>query len=180
MSKIRIGIPLLVLFMAAGLAGQNLEAPNSLALLSPAFNDGGTIPGVFTCSGKDISPALNWINIPAGTRSYALTCVDPDAPSGRWVHWVVYGIEPIMTELPEAQPKQDRIAGGAVQGKTDFGTNAYGGPCPPPGKAHRYIFTLYALDSDPELKPGLTLDELQAVIRGHVLAEARLTGLFKR
>ena len=180
MPRTRLFAALLALVVAAGLAGQNLEAPNSLTLLSPAFKDGGTIPGVFTCLGKDISPALDWVNIPAGTRSFALTCVDPDAPSGRWVHWVVYGIQPVMTEFPEAQPKKDYIAGGSVQGRTDFGTNGYGGPCPPAGKAHRYIFTLYALDSSPELKPGLTLDELQAAIRGHVLAEARLTGFFKR
>jgi Raf kinase inhibitor-like YbhB/YbcL family protein len=180
MSRIRPWIPLLALVLCGGLAGQNLEAPNSLTLFSSAFKDQGTIPDVFTCRGKNISPALSWTNIPAGTLSLALTCIDPDASSGRWVHWVVYGIQPVMTELPEAQPGQDYIAGGAVQGRTDFGSNAYGGPCPPPGKAHRYVFTLYALDSNPQLQPGLTLDELRAAIRGHVLAEARLTGLFKR
>ncbi len=180
MRNTQLWVPLLVLLAGAGLGAQSLEAPNSLALLSPAFKDGGSVPGVFTCLGKDISPALNWVNIPAGTQSFALTCVDADAPSGRWVHWVVYGIQPVMTELPEAQPRKDSIAGGAMQGRTDFGTNAYGGPCPPAGKAHRYVFTLYALDSNPDLKPGLTLDELQTVIRGHVLAEARLTGFFKR
>lgn len=173
---------LMILFLVLGgaLTGQDVKRPDSLALRSAAFSDGGTVPLMYTCKGKDISPPMSWINVPQQAQSLALTCLDPDAPGGRWVHWVVYGILPVMTELRENRPRKDFITGGACQGKNDFGRLGWGGPCPPPGPEHHYVFTLYALDANLELKPGLTLDQVNAAIKGHVVAEARLTGLFRR
>lgn len=170
----------LVWVLLGAAPGQNVTRPDALALTSTAFGDGRNIPSVYTCVGKDISPPLSWANVSERAKSLALTCVDPDASGGRFVHWVVYGIQPAVTGFPENQPRTEFIAGGAVQGKSDFGRLGWGGPCPPPGLAHHYIFTLYALDTNPDLKPGLTLDELNAVLKDHLVAESRLTGMFRR
>jgi len=105
----------------------------------------------FGCSGKNVSPALSWSGAPSGTKSYAITLYDPDAPTGSgWWHWVVYNIPTAVTSLPSgAGNAGGKLPSGAVQGRTDFGTSGYGGPCPPTGdKPHRYIFTVYALKTD--------------------------------
>jgi Raf kinase inhibitor-like YbhB/YbcL family protein len=102
----------------------------------------------FGCSGKNISPALAWSNAPAGTQSFALMVHDPDAPTGSgWWHWVLYNIPAKVNALPvdAGAAKSSSMPAGAVQGRTDFGTTGYGGPCPPPGKPHHYHFRLYAL-----------------------------------
>jgi hypothetical protein len=151
----------------------------ALKLTSPAFPEGGAIPKQYTCDGKDVSPPLSWSGIPAGAKSLALVCDDPDAPSGVWVHWVAYNIPASTSGLPEALPARDEIAGGGVQGKNDFRKTGYGGPCPP-GGTHRYVFTVYALDSDVTLAAGATKAQLLAAVRGHVLAEGKLTGKYSR
>src|SRR5581483_8971294 len=106
----------------------------------------------FGCSGQNISPSLSWRGAPAGTKSYALTMYDPDAPTGSgWWHWVVYNIPASAKGIPAGagDPRKPGMPAGAVQGNTDFGVPGYGGPCPPPGdKPHRYVFTLYALKVD--------------------------------
>jgi Raf kinase inhibitor-like YbhB/YbcL family protein len=102
----------------------------------------------FGCSGQNISPALTWSHAPKGTQSFALLVHDPDAPTGSgWWHWLVYNIPASVNSLPggAGDPQKKMLPGGALQGRTDFGTNAYGGPCPPPGKLHHYHFRLYAL-----------------------------------
>jgi Raf kinase inhibitor-like YbhB/YbcL family protein len=151
----------------------------NLEITSSAFSEGGSIPAQYTCDGKDVSPPLSWSGIPAGTKSLALICDDPDAPSGVWVHWVAYNIPASTSELPEAVPARDEIAGGGLQGKNDFRKTGYGGPCPP-GGTHRYVFTVYALDSDVTLAAGATKAQLLAAVRGHVLAEGKLTGKYSR
>jgi Raf kinase inhibitor-like YbhB/YbcL family protein len=180
MRRIRWTVSILLLVLTGSLLGQNIEAPKAPVLTSPAFQDGAVIPRAYTCQGKNISPPLSWMNIPKAAKSLALVCVDPDAPRGRWVHWVVYGIPPEMTGLEAGLPPEGSEAGGLLQGQTDFGRLGWGGPCPPPGKPHHYIFTLSVLDALLELKPGLTIDELNAAIKGHVLSEARLTGIYER
>ena len=152
----------------------------SFSLQSSAFSQGADIPRKFTCDGPDLSPALTWSEPPAGTRSLALIADDPDAPVGVWVHWVLYDLPATVRELHEGVAKKDVLDNGARQGRNDFGRIGYGGPCPPPGRAHRYFFKMYALDSPTELKPGATRAELEQAMKGHVLAEGELMGRYKR
>lgn len=152
----------------------------ALELESRVFKNGTPIPAKYTCNGQDISPPLEWKNVPAGTKSFALICDDPDAPMGTWVHWVLYDIPGTKKSLQEDVSKTARQSDGSAQGITDFGRAGYGGPCPPPGAAHRYFFRLYALDSRLNLREGLTKDALLNAIEGHVIEKAELVGKFKR
>lgn len=157
-----------------------MPAANKLELKTTAFQSGGTIPGRYTCSGENISPALNWTDPPPGTQAFALIVTDPDAPAHTWVHWVVYNLPSAARLLPEAVPKSAEVRGGGVQGSNDFRDLGYGGPCPPPGKAHRYFFRLYALDARLNLQPGATRGDVERAMKRHVLAEAELIGLYGR
>lgn len=151
-----------------------------LRLWSTAFEDGGIIPGRHTCEGGDLSPPLLWSGVPEETRSFAILCEDPDAPGGRFVHWVLYNLPADAAELAEGVPPEPELPSGARQGTTDFGRVGWGGPCPPPGRPHRYVFTCLALGITVAMDPGTTLDELRAAVRDDVLAEASLTGRFGR
>ena len=144
---------------------------------STAFADGDTIPRRFTADGENVSPPLSWSDLPTGTHSVALICDDPDAPSGRFVHWLAWNIDPDLYELHEGVPPLTRDF---VQGANGFGDVGYGGPSPPPGKPHRYFFLLYALDNRPKLRPGAKRTELQRAIEAHVLAEGMLVGKYGR
>ena len=155
------------------------EVTMSFALTSTAFHEGEAIPSRYTCDGEDVSPPITWTSPPAGTKSLALISDDPDAPMGTWVHWVVYNIPPAIQQLPEAFPAQKERSDGTRQGVTDFGRIGYGGPCPPSG-THRYFFTLYALDTILSLPLGATKRALEAAMQGHILAEARLMGTYRR
>ena len=150
-----------------------------MKLTSPTFPEGGAIPRQYTCDGKDVSPPLTWSGVPPGAKSLALLCDDPDAPAGDWVHWVVFDLSPSRIDLPEGVPPSEEIAGIGRQGKNDFKKIGWGGPCPPRG-THRYVFTLYALDRTLELGRSVTKADVLAAIRGHVLAEAKLTGTYTR
>jgi len=152
----------------------------AFSLSSPDFTDGADIPKQFTCSGEDRSPALEWKGAPAGTKSFALIVDDPDAPVGTWVHWVVFNIPAAAHSLPQGIEKKDRLADGARQGQNDFRKIGYNGPCPPPGKAHRYFFKLYALGSELSLGPGATKGDVERAMEGHVLAHAEWIGRFGR
>lgn len=153
-----------------------------MRLTSDAFEDGGTIPRRYTCDGEDVSPALAWQGAPDGTESFALVVHDPDAPRGDWVHWVIYDLPGQLAGLPEhvgtARPLDD--LGQAAQGENDFGRIGWGGPCPPPGKPHRYVFTLYALDARLGLESGAGREEVEDAAQDHALASARLTGTYGR
>ena len=151
-----------------------------LKLTSSAFENGSFIPRKYTGDGSDVSPPLRWSDPPEGAKSFALICDDPDAPMGTWVHWVIYGIRAAARELPEGVPTRPELADGAKQGKSDFGKIGYGGPAPPRGKEHRYFFKLYALDAELSLASGATKKQLLDAMKGHVLAEADLMGLYKR
>ncbi len=152
----------------------------SFQLKSSAFSPGGEIPKKFTCDGPDVSPALSWSEPPAGTQSISLIMDDPDAPVGTWVHWVLYDLPTSTRELPENLPKDQELKNGARQGRNDFRRIGYGGPCPPPGPAHRYFFKLYALDAKTNRSPGATKAELERAMKGHILAQAELMGRYKR
>ncbi len=151
-----------------------------LQISSTAFSAGETIPQKFTCDGPDVSPNLAWAEPSAKFQSFALIMDDPDAPGGTWVHWVLFDLPADTKALPEGVAKQEQLASGARQGRNDFGKIGYGGPCPPPGKPHRYFFKLYALDSKINLKAGATKADVERAMKGHVLAQAELIGKYGR
>ncbi len=151
----------------------------AMELRSPAFKEGEFIPSKYTCDGPDVSPPLEWSDVPEGVQSFALINDDPDAPVGTWVHWVIYDIPGNITMLPENLPKTEMLNNGAIQGRNDFRRIGYGGPCPP-GGIHRYYFKLYALKRKLNLKPGKTKSELLKAMEGLILAEAYLMGRYKR
>jgi Raf kinase inhibitor-like YbhB/YbcL family protein len=156
------------------------EGEMALTVSNSAFKEGDRIPAKYTCQGQDVSPPLAWGEPPAGTQSVALIVDDPDAPGGVFTHWVLFNIPPDSRELPEAVPIQAELARGALQGKTDFGRIGYGGPCPPPGRPHRYQFTLYALDQPLGLEGGASKKQLLSAMEGHILAQGQLTGTYQR
>ena len=151
------------------------QSQKEMTLTSSVFTDGGKIPEIHTCDGKDISPPLTWTPGPEGTKSYALICDDADASNGTWVHWILFNISPELTTLPRRIPPIETVASGFKQGVNDFGNLGYSGPCPPRG-THRYYYKLYALDTMLELEAGITKEQLDKAMRGHILAKGELMG----
>jgi Raf kinase inhibitor-like YbhB/YbcL family protein len=151
----------------------------SLSVSSSAFSPGDVIPPRYTCLGDNVSPPLEWSDPPAGTRTIAILCDDPDSPSGDWVHWVLFNLPPDARQLPENLSPTAHLPNGAVQGVNDFHEHGYGGPCPPPGKPHRYNFTVFALDTELRLSSKATKKELVRAAHGHILAQGKLTGMFR-
>lgn len=152
----------------------------SFVLQSPQLEAGELIPRRFTCDGVDRSPALRWAQPPAGVKSFSLVVEDPDAPGGTFIHWIIYNLPGETRELPENVPQDRELATGARQGRNGFGKIGYGGPCPPPGPAHRYYFRLFALDANLNLPAGASRSELDRAMQKHVLAQAELMGKYKR
>jgi len=149
----------------------------SLKLTTTAFEHEGVIPDKYSKDGKNLSPPLSWTGVPAGTKSLALIVDDPDAPSGVFVHWLVYGIPSGTSGLEEGRPATETLAGGIRQGRNGFGELGYGGPQPPSG-THRYVFHLFALDQEPDLSSGVSRRQVDGALKGHVLAEAQLVGKY--
>ena len=152
----------------------------TFSLRSPEFAQGASIPRAFTCEGEDRSPALEWNDAPPGTKAFALIADDPDAPVGTWVHWVIYNIPGTARALPGSVEKKEQLANGSRQGRNDFRKVGYNGPCPPPGKAHRYFFKLYALNSDLTLAPGASKGDVERAMEGHILGHAEWMGRYQR
>ena len=155
----------------------------ALTLTSPAFVTSHEIPSDYTCDGADISPALAWSGIPAGTKSLALIVDDPDAPDPAapkmtWVHWVLYNLPADTKRLSEAVESTD-LPPGTGEGKNDWKKTGYGGPCPPIGR-HRYFFKLYALDVALPNLGTPTKAELESAMQGHILEKAELIGLYQK
>jgi hypothetical protein len=143
-------------------------------LTSTAFEHEGEIPQRHTCDGEDLSPPLTWTDPPDGVESLALVMDDPDAPSGLFVHWLVWGLDPQAGTLPEN-------ANGLLEGTNGFGKVGYGGPCPPPGHGrHRYFFRLHALKQALDLEPGASREDLDREIDRHEVAVAHLMGTYER
>jgi len=155
-------------------------AAMAFTVKSPAFSPGAEIPKQFTCSGADISPALEWSGAPAKIAGFALIMDDPDAPAGTWVHWVLWNVPSSVHSLPQDVAKRGKLDDGSQQGPNDFRKIGYNGPCPPPGKPHRYFFRLYALDATLNLAPGATRQELDVAMKGHIVGEAEYMGTFRR
>ena len=149
-------------------------------LQSPAFAEGKPVPDKHARDHADDSPELSWSGAPEGTKSFTLVCDDPDAPVGTWVHWVLYELPATARQLPEGVPAEPLLKDGSRQGTNDFKRTGYGGPCPPPGKPHRYFFRLYALDTSLRLAPGKTKAELLKAMEGHVKGQAELVGRYGR
>ena len=152
----------------------------SLAVTTTAFSPGGAIPKNYTCDGADTSPDLSWFGAPAGAHSFALIADDPDAPVGTWTHWLIWNIPAQNSGLPNGVLKVETLGNGTRQGRNDFRRIGYGGPCPPPGKPHRYFFKVYALDGKLDLRAGANRDGLERVMTGHVLAQGELMGKYGR
>lgn len=155
--------------------------PMTMSLSSPGFSDGSSIPREYSCDGDDVSPELSWSGAPEGTESIALICEDPDAPRGIFAHWVLFNIPASIDSLRQEVAVTADIGGDAREGINDFGNPGYGGPCPPPGKPHRYVFRLFALDNAVlEQSGAVDRAALLNAVKGHILAEARLVGTYRR
>jgi Raf kinase inhibitor-like YbhB/YbcL family protein len=159
--------------------GETEGAKMALDVRSSAFEGGGAIPARYTCDGLDISPPLSWSPVPNGAQSLALIADDPDAPGKAFVHWVIYNLPPDTRRLPEDVPNQRTLPSGALQGMNGAGSIGYTGPCPP-GGTHRYVFKVYALDTEFDLGAGATKEDVASAMEGHLLAEGRLLGTYQR
>ena len=152
---------------------------SQLSLSSPDFSDGSFIPADYTADGQDVSPPLTWTGAPPDTQSFALVCEDLDSPSRPFVHWLAWDIPASAREVRRGvPPSADNYA--VRQGENDFRITGYRGPRPPPSPPHHYVFRLFALDTRPELEVGAPREAFAAAIKGHILAEASLTGLYPR
>ena len=168
-------IPLVILVLLFSISlSKEVSGMAALQITSSAFQNNGHIPRQYTCDGKDINPPLMIANCPQGTKSIALICDDPDAPGGIWVHWVIWNIFPDVKEI-----KENIVPTGAIVGVNDFRQNRYGGPCPPSG-THRYFFKVYALDTTFGISPNSTKADLEKAMKGHILGQGELIGLYKR
>ncbi len=149
-----------------------------LEISSPVIRN-QQIPQHYTCDGDNVSPPLQWGDVPEGTKALALIVEDPDAPGGTFTHWVMYDIPPHVRQLPENVRHDEVLPNGANQGINDFGKIGYGGPCPP-GGCHHYYFKLFALNTRLDLEPGATRDDLAEAMQGHILAETEIMGQYAR
>ncbi len=149
-------------------------------LTSSALQAQHELPMRFTCGGARISPPLAWRGAPQRTATFALIVDDPDAPHGTFTHWVLFNIPADVDHLDENIPPMPQLENGAIQGRNDFGRSGYGAPCPPRGEAHRYFFTLYALDVPLHLPKGATRQQALQAMRTHVLAQAQFVSVYRR
>ena len=146
-----------------------------MRIFSNAFAEGALIPRLHTCEGADVSPSLEWTGAPEATRSFALLVEDPDAPRGTWTHWLLYDIPRDVRTLAQGAPRN------GVAGINDFGRTGYGGPCPPPGRRHRYYFRLYALSVESlGLPEGVRRADFDRAIAGRILEQSACMGRFER
>jgi Raf kinase inhibitor-like YbhB/YbcL family protein len=166
--------------IACGSNAGEEEIEMSIQLTSSAFTEGQAIPERYTCEGPDVSPPLEWAGVPDGAKSLALITDDPDAPAGTWVHWVLFNLPPDTTSLPEGIATEPELDNGARQGVNDFKRTGYGGPCPPPGKAHRYYFKLYALDTMIDPGEKARKKDVEKAMEGHIIAQGQLMGTYRR
>jgi len=152
----------------------------ALQVTSSAFANGADIPKKYSCDGQNVSPQLAWTGVPTGTKSLALITHDPDAPSGDFVHWVIYDMPASLSGLPEGVATTPIVQGTGTQGANGTGKTGYMGPCPPKGKPHHYKFQLYALDAVLGLQPGATKTDVEKAIQGHILSQGLLVGTYNR
>lgn len=152
----------------------------TIVIASEIISEGSRIPLRHTCDDVNISPPLRWDLIPENTASFALLFEDPDASEGTFTHWLLFNIPPDTKELPAGIKEENKLDNGAIQGLNDFGRAGYGGPCPPSGTEHKYIFKIFALDTMLDLNPGITIKQFLNAIQGHVLDSGELIGMYGR
>jgi Raf kinase inhibitor-like YbhB/YbcL family protein len=157
----------------------SVSSPGEFSIRVDSVDEGSVLPDVYSCKGSGESPEVAWDGIPAGTKSLVLILDDPDAPNGRFTHWIVYNIPPISGELGQGQPNAKVLANGAQQGDTSAGSRGYYPPCPPVGTTHRYVFRLYAVDMD-ITQPTADRDSIDWALTGHTISETKVTTTFKR
>ncbi len=162
------------IFLFSYVLGQGVPKSEGLKIFSPAFKNGGKISRQYTCDGGNMNPPLKIENTPPNAKSLALVFDDIDAPGGSYVHWIAWNIDPGLKKIGE-----NSVPEGAVQGVNGFKKQNYGGPCPP-GRAHKYVFRIYALDTLLSLNPNATKKDLEKAMGDHILSRAQLTGWYKR
>jgi Raf kinase inhibitor-like YbhB/YbcL family protein len=181
--KKSVALTVVLVFLCTGLSacrrnsiGANV--PMSITLTSEAFRNDEDIPQQFTCKGTNLSPELSWQSLPPTTKSLALTLIDTHSLFGGYVHWVLYNLPPQPTNLPSSLPRDESLPNGTRQGINGDGKLGYIGPCPSSKSPHRYVFTLYALDT--ELTPSTPVNNTQLTdaMKGHILAAGQLAGHF--
>jgi Raf kinase inhibitor-like YbhB/YbcL family protein len=163
------GVVVILLAVIASFAAEGAR----MKITSSAFQEGGNIPSKFTCDGSDTSPPLQITGVPAEAKSLVLIADDPDAPSGLFTHWLIWNIPPQTNSIAEGNAPK------GVQGTNDFGKSGYKGPCPPPG-THRYSFKIFALDRELDLRSGAKRSQVDAAMKGHVIAQGDLVGRYAR
>lgn len=153
----------------------------NFSLSSPTFKNGGNIPKIHACSrlGDNQSPELHWTQAPTNAKSFIVLCHDLDAIEGFFIHWIIYNIPADANHLAEGIVKSEKLPNGAMQGINSFHHLGYDGPCPPAGSPHRYVFTVYALDSLIPLDEGANYPSLQEAMKGHIISKAELLGYFQ-
>jgi hypothetical protein len=167
----------LTMWLACVASAQQPQA--HFQVTSSSFTDNGRMPPRLTCEGANISPQLQWPAPPQGTVNFAILMEDTDAPA-IFTHWLAYNLPPETRNLPEGASTPSKRLMRAAEGINNFGRTGYGGPCPPESQTHHYVFHVYALDASPQLPVGATRQQLEAAMKGHVLAEGRITGLYTR
>ena len=165
---------ILFLFFGVSQGSHQISVAAEFKIRSPAYENNGNISEKYTCDGMNVNPPLKIENIPLQTKSLVLIFDDIDAPRGSYVHWIVWNIDPMIKEIQE-----NSVPEGAMQGMNDFKRRDYGGPCPP-GRAHKYVFKIYALDSLLDMNPNSTKKDLEKAIAKHKIAQAQWTGVYKR
>ena len=163
------GVVVILLAVIASFAAEGAK----MKITSSAFQEGGNIPSKFTCDGSDTSPPLQITSIPSNAKTLVLIADDPDAPGGLFTHWLIWNIPPQTNSISEGSAPK------GVHGTNDFGKQDYKGPCPPPG-THRYSFKIYALDRELDLRGGAKRSQLDAAMKGHVVAQGVLVGRYAR
>jgi hypothetical protein len=160
--------------------GASSAAPHgAFSIQAASLSPGSVLPDVYTCKGASESPEVTWDGVPAGTKSLALILDDPDAPGGRFTHWLVFNIPPDSRGLSRAQPNAKVLANGAQQGEHSGGSRGYYPPCPPIGSSHRYVFRLYAVDMD-ITQPTADRESIDWALTGHTIAKTEFTTTFRR
>jgi Raf kinase inhibitor-like YbhB/YbcL family protein len=181
--RLKAAVIVLGCLLVVSVNGSYAEDNMTLNITSTAFGNGSAIPVQYTCQGKDMSPPLNWAGVPAQAQSLVLIVDDPDAPDPKapkmtWVHWVLYNIPPDAAGLGE-DVESEALPAGTKEGLNDWKRTGYGGPCPPIGR-HRYFHKLYALDTLLEGLERPTKAQVEAAIKGHVIAQAELVGTYQK
>jgi Raf kinase inhibitor-like YbhB/YbcL family protein len=180
----RLGLWILVAFASTGIVAitdnNQAVAAAQVRIGSTAFTNGNAVPKQYTADGANSSPPIWWTNIPNGTKSIALICDDPDAPKGTWTHWVIYNIPAKEPGLGAGYPTSADLPNGAKQGTNSFQRTGWGGPDPPPGKPHHYIFTVYALNTTLNSQSGMTAEQLRGTMNNHIVGQGQLTGTYGR